>query len=87
MSQEQPNDTDLINEVVATFGQNQAILADLIKSVDEQSRTNLDPIAQVKLKELRRAVLVSDVEHQTKTIELISNTLKEICLPMESLNV
>jgi hypothetical protein len=81
MSKEQPSDTDLINELVQNFGKNQQILHELILEVEKQSRTNLDPIAQSKLKLLRRSVLVEDVKGQDYKIKMISDVLKEICSP------
>ena len=83
----QPSDTDLINELVKDFGRNQMMIHDLVKMVERESKTNLDPIAQAKLKALRRAILVEDVKGQTQKIEMIKDVLQQICSPMESLNV
>ncbi len=83
----QPSDTDLINELVKDFGRNQVILHDLVKMIERESKTNLDPIAQAKIKALRRTILVEDVKGQTQKIEMIKDVLQQICSPMESLNV
>lgn len=81
MSKQQPSDTDLINELVQNFGKNQQTLAGLIQKVELESKTNLDPIAQSKLKLLRRSVLIEDVKGQDYKIKMISDVLKEICSP------
>lgn len=81
MSKEHPSDTDLIKELVKNFGENQEKLGVLIRKVEEESKTNLDPIVQSKLKLLRRAILIEDVKGQDLKIEMISNVLKDICLP------
>jgi hypothetical protein len=79
MSKEQPTDTDLINELVATFGRNQKTLHDLVLKVEQESKTNFDPISSSKIKMLRRAILIEDVKGQELKIEMMSNVLKEIC--------
>lgn len=81
MLNKQPSDTDLINEMVRSFGENQEKLAVLVRKVQEESLTNLDPIAQSKLRELRSAVLIEDLKSQEQKIEMISNVLKSVCLP------
>jgi hypothetical protein len=81
MSKEQPSDTDLIKEIVATFGRNQQKIHDLVQRIEQESKFNLDPIAQSKLKLLRRSILVEDVQGQEKKIEMMTNVLNEICLP------
>lgn len=73
------SDSSHIHEMVRDIGQNQAILGELVKKIDHESKTNLDPIVQAKIKALRRSILVSDLKHQTQTIETIGNVLKEIC--------
>jgi hypothetical protein len=82
MPKSQPSDTDLIKEMVASFGKNQQTLHELVGEVEKQSRTNLDPIAQSKLKLLRRSILVEDVKGQDYKIKMISDVLKEICSPV-----
>lgn len=82
MSNKHPSDTDLINELVKNFGENQQKLSVLVRKVEEQSNNNLDIIAQSKLKQLRRAILIEDVKGQDLKIEMISNVLKEICSPI-----
>lgn len=77
----QPGDTDLINELVRNFGQNQATLATLVKKVEHESKTNLDPIAQSKLKQLRLDMLIEDVKGQDQKIETITSVLDEVCSP------
>ena len=83
MSAKHPSDTELVNELVKDFGRNQETLAILVKKVESESKTNLDPIAQSKLKLLRRSVLIADVKSQTGKIEMISNVLDEICSPTQ----
>lgn len=83
MSDKHPSDTDLINELVKNFGRNQETLAVLVQRVEHESKHNLDPIAQSKIKNLRREILIDDVKSQDEKIEKINNVLKEICLPPE----
>lgn len=82
MSTEQLTDTDLVNELVTDFGRNQAILAELVAKVTQESKTNFNPIAQAKLSALRRAVLVEDLKNQNVKIEMITDILKQICSPI-----
>ena len=79
MLNKQPTNTDLVNELVANFGRNQETLKVLIEKVTTESTTNLDPIAQAKLRELRQEILIEDVKGQDHKIELISKVLDEVC--------
>jgi len=81
MSSKQPTDTDLVKMLVQDFGKNQEILKVLIAKVTHESTTNLDPIVQVKLKELRRTILIEDVKGQEQKIEIITKVLDSICSP------
>lgn len=81
MSKQHPNDTDLVKMLVADFGKNQETLKVLIAKVTHESTTNLDPIVQKKLKELRRTILIDDVKNQDQKIEIITKVLDSICSP------
>lgn len=81
MSKQHPSDTDLVNLLVADFGKNQETLKVLIQKVTHESTTNLDPIAQKKLRELRRTILIEDVKNQDQKIEIITKVLDSICSP------
>ena len=76
------NDTDLINELVVNFGANQAKLAILVQTINNESKVNLNPIHQAKIVALRQAILVEDVKSQDLKIEMINNVIKEICSPI-----
>lgn len=75
-------DTDLINELVADFGRNQNKIAILVQTVNNESKINLDPIAQAKIVALRRAILVEDVKNQELKIKMMDDILKQICSPL-----
>ena len=79
MSKKEFSDTDLINELIANFGRNQQTLVTLVNKVEELSKTNLDPIVQVKLKELRREILIEDVKGQDAKIATISKVIDQVC--------
>lgn len=81
MSSKQQVDTDLVRVLVKEFGQNQETLKVLIQRVTHESNTNLDPIVQSKLRELRRTILIEDVKGQDHKIEIITKVLDSICLP------
>lgn len=77
----QPGDTDLVNQMVEIFKSNTETLARLVDEVTRLSKTDLDPIVQVRLKNLRREILVDDVRHQEAKIEKITNVLDSIVCP------
>ena len=77
----QPNDTDLVNSMVELFKTNSETLTRLVAEVNRLSLTDLDPITQVKLKNLRREILVDDVRHQEAKIEKITGVLDSIVCP------
>lgn len=79
MSKTPPSDTDLARELVDSFVENQKTLADLVARVTQLSNESTDPVVRVKLKELRGAILVEDVQHQTLKINLINKTLEAVC--------
>lgn len=79
MLNKQPTSTDLVKELVANFGQNQETLKVLVEKVTTESQTNMDPIAQVKLRELRQTILIEDVKNQDEKIEIITKVLDEVC--------
>lgn len=83
MSSNQQVDTDLVRELVKEFGKNQKTLAILVAKVQDESVNNRDILAQMKIKELRRTILVEDVKSQDKKIEIITNVLDEICSPTQ----
>jgi len=71
----------LINELVKDFGKNQQKLYELVGKVISESQINLDPIAQSKLKLIRRSIMIEDIRNQELKIEMMTNVLKQICLP------
>lgn len=79
MSTKQPNDTDLVNELVRNFGDNQKTIAVLVRKVEEVSKTDLDPIVRAKLNTLRKQILIEDVKNQDIKIDLISKFLDSVC--------
>jgi len=81
MSSKHPSDTELINELVKDFGKNQQKLYELVGKVISESQINLDPIAQSKLKLIRRSIMIEDIRNQELKIEMMTNVLKQICLP------
>jgi len=81
MSSKHPSDTELINELVKDFGKNQQKLYELVGKVISESQINLDPIAQSKLKLIRRSIMIEDIKNQELKIEMMTNVLKQICLP------
>ena len=83
MSSNHQLDTDLVKELVQEFGKNQRTLAILVAKVESESKNNPDLMAQIKLKDLRRTILIEDVKGQDKKIEIISKVLDEICLPQK----
>lgn len=94
MLKQQPSDTvseqkdfDSENEeLLQMFLQNQKTLGVLTGRVAQLDQTSLDPIVRAKLKELKNAVLVSDLKSQEHKIDLLTKTLDELCSPMNSLN-
>lgn len=77
MSKPQQSDTDLVE----IFKQNLITLNDLLIKINHEFDVNLDPIARVKLKELRNELLIEDVKLQDVKIEKITNLLDEIWNP------
>jgi hypothetical protein len=73
----------LAKELVKEFGKNQETLKVLIAKVTHESTTNLDFVAQRKLRELRRTILIEDLKGQEQKIEIITKVLDEICSPVK----